>query len=138
MTANIKYPIVIYSERYISTHSKERHTSLASYINLGGYVGDSIIDSLGNQFVVKDVILQGEAFAPWHNWFNKDKYVKIRFLNEFKKQLTFNEVLYEIKTLFDRHPKWCSLQAREHLSQLWSEALSVEQLVGMGYAYGRP
>lgn len=138
VAVKVKYPAVLYSEKFISTHRWKPNTSLRSYLDRKGFIGNVIIDSVGNQFVIKDVGVQGVAFPSWHNLHHKDKIMRIKLICEWQRKMTFDEVRYEINDLFERHPKWWTKARKEHLKELWASAASIKQLVDMGYASGNP
>lgn len=134
----IKYPVVAYSDRFITSRKKNRKYSLKSYLDSAGFVGNLVIDSAGHQFRITDVTVLGRAFAPWHNWFNDDKIMRISITYEFIRQMTFDEVRDEILGLFERHPRWASAAAKRHMRDLLFSAETIQGMVGLSYAYGNP
>ena len=136
--ADLNYPIVMYDERSITTVEKCRNTSLHSYLLGEGVLGECIIDSSGKTYVVVDVQVMGRSFAPWHNWFHKDKIMKIAISVKPTGVMGFEKVKEEIIGIFDRHPKWMPSMHKPQFKNMLEEATTIEQLVGYGYADGDP
>lgn len=141
----LKFPVISYDERSISTHRRRFNltSSIESFVDKGGFLGEKIIDSSGRKYEIVGVRKEGwSIFNLLHPLFiviePGDKIVKIRLELAHLEVLKFAGVYQEIHELLARHPEWMPGYQKTHTHKLLEKANSIEDLISIGFADGNP
>ncbi len=140
----LKFPVISYDERSISTHRRqyELKSSLESYVDKGGFLSSKIIDSSGRQYKIVGLTKKGwslfNLLSPLFISLTKgDRVIKIRLDLTYLRVLNFEEVYQEVDELFDRHPRWLSKQRKAYLTKLMTNSNSIKEMISKGFSHGK-
>ena len=104
----LKFPILMCGPTFIQGNVQQRYFSycLESAIDDGFFRGIKILSSDGQTYRVTGVKKGAISFAPWHNWFNKNKLIDVDPVLEPLGEPTIDELRKEIEDYLETHDDW--------------------------------
>lgn len=138
---NLNYPVLTYSQKHLRGNiksEKEFCRSIESYVDRGGFLGDTIVDATGKRFKISSVEKLGRVFAPWYNLFNSDKFLKIDFQVTDLPSLELEELKSILMNKIISNRGWRSSgQTVSEIQAYFNKFNSFEALTSYGFASGK-
>ena len=111
----LKFPILMYGPTFIQGNvpSSRFKYCLESVVNDGFFRGMKILSSDGQTYLVTGVKKKSKSFAPWYNWFNKDKLIDVELILEHLGEPPIDDLRKEIEDYFETHADWVRRYSEE-------------------------